>query len=51
MSTDFSRVSPVIKTGNNDDFLPEFEEKEIEHLIKLDSTLQVHNKPDNMLKH
>ena len=51
MSTDFGRVTPVVKTGNDDDFLPDFEEKEIEHLNRLESTIQVHKKPDNMLKH
>ena len=51
ISTDFGRVTPVVKTGADDDFLPDFEEKEMEHLNRLESTIQVHKKPDNMLRH
>jgi hypothetical protein len=39
INSDFGRVTPVVKTGNEDDFLPDFEDKEIEHLTRLDSTL------------
>ena len=42
------RKSTMMK---DEDFLPELEELEIEHQTKLESTLTVHKKPDNMLKH
>ena len=35
----------------DDEFLPEFEKKELEHQVKLESTLTVNKKPDDMLKH
>lgn len=47
------RSSPLT-TGsmmNDDEFLPEFEKKELEHQIRLDSTITVTKKPDNMLRH
>ena len=50
------RPSPVAgnPTGSflmDDEFLPEFEKKEIEYQQKLESTLTVNKKPDDMLKH
>ena len=35
----------------DDDFLPEFEEKELAHQQKLDSSIVVTKRPDDMLKH
>lgn len=35
----------------DDEFLPDLEKKEIEHQQKLESSLTVDKKPDNMLKH
>lgn len=43
-----TRQSMMIK---DNEFLPDFEEKQIEYQTKLDSTLTVQRKPDNMLKH
>ena len=52
--------SPLRKFSSNmmgpsgmkdDEFLPEFEEKEIKHQQKLDSSIIVTKKPDTMLKH
>ncbi len=36
---------------NDDEFLPDLEKQELEHQIKMESTLTVTKKPDNMLKH
>lgn len=36
---------------NDDEFLPEFEKKELDHIERMESTLSVHKKPDDMLKH
>ena len=36
---------------NDDEFLPELEKKEIEHQQKLESTISVKKKPDDMLRH
>ena len=44
-------------TGNpldpfqKDDFLPDFEEKQFKHFQKIESTLTVPKKPDDMLRH
>lgn len=35
----------------DDEFLPDVESKEIEHQIKMDSTIVVTKKPDDMLRH
>ncbi len=44
--------SSIVVGGNpDDDFLPEFAEIEINHLRKLDSSISVKKKPDDMLKH
>lgn len=36
---------------HDDDFLPDFEQKEFTHQQKLESSIIVTNKPDSMLKH
>lgn len=36
---------------NDDEFLPEFEQKEMEHQKRMESTITVHKKPDEMLRH
>ena len=36
---------------NDDEFLPDLEEKEIAHSQKIESTMIVTKKPDSMLKH
>ena len=36
---------------NDDEFLPDFEEKELTHQQKMDSSIVVTKKPDSMLRH
>lgn len=36
---------------NDDEFLPEIEKKEIDHQRKMESTISVQKKPDDMLRH
>jgi hypothetical protein len=50
-SQSFVKSSPVAGMFNDDDFLPDIEELEIEHQKKLDSIIQVSKKPDDMLRH
>ena len=46
------RSSPLAGSALNDDeFLPDFEKKEIAHQERMESTISVQKKPDNMLKH
>ena len=53
MKRNFNSTSFVKNMSNlrDDEFLPEFEEKEIKHQRKLESSITVAKKPDNMLKH
>ena len=50
------RPSPVAgnPTGSflmDDEFLPDFEKQELDYQVKLESTISVSKKPDDMLKH
>jgi len=50
------RSSPVAgnPTGSflmDDEFLPDFEKQELDYQVKLESTISVNKKPDDMLKH
>lgn len=45
------KASPNAGFINDDDFLPEFEQKEIEHQMKVESSLEVRKPPDENLKH
>lgn len=51
-TTNYLRSSPMVGQALADDeFLPEFEEKEMKHHQKLDSSISMTKKPDSMLRH
>lgn len=50
----YMRSSPMVGGGSflqDDEFLPEIEKAEFEHQRKLESSISVKKKPDDMLRH